>query len=240
MIKVTRAADAPPSLAGKSKYDGRDVKKQLRHDFYTKCYLCETNVKKGYEVEHLRAKAVHEDLKFEWTNLFLVCRNCNGIKSDRFPDTIIDCCREDPETMLIQRVHNGKLIIEARKLSDPAKQKMAEDTAKLLHECFYGRRPQKGGDWNAALRQADKCAALRAEVKEQIIELCNLLCDYRKLRDQKADTRAQYKKISSMLSPAAEYAAFTRSFVRERPDLFPEFQEQVKIDIDTSGCDGTV
>lgn len=236
MIKTTRTTDAPKSLQKQSKYDGKDVKEQLKHDFNRKCYLCETVVDKGYEVEHLRPKSEYPELTYTWDNLFLVCRNCNGIKSDRFKDTIIDCCVDDPEAMVSQRIENGILIIEAKTQSKPEKQKEADDTALLLHQCFYGRPPEEGTDIYAVRRQADKCAALREEVKLQTIQLCRELCEYRKLRDTGQKCQKEFDTVRKMIKRSSRYAGFMRSFVRERLDQFPEFGKFVAIEHDTRDC----
>lgn len=180
-------------------------------------------------MEHLRPKSEYPELTYTWSNLFLVCRNCNGIKSDRFKDTIIDCCADDPETMVSQRIHKGKLIIEAKKQPNPKKQKEADDTALLLHQCFYGRPPEAGEDRYAMLRQADKCAALRKEVKEQTIKLCKKLCEYRKLKANGQDCQEEFEAIRKMLKRSSQYAGFMRSFVRERVEQFPEFGRFVEL-----------
>ena len=65
MVKIKRSFPAPSSLeieAKKSsgKYDKPDVIKQLREDFYDKCYICELKDLQDPEVEYLLP---HENIK---------------------------------------------------------------------------------------------------------------------------------------------------------------------------------
>ncbi len=58
MIKIERSFPAPASLKTESKkvsgsYSKPDVIKQLRQDFYDKCYICELKNLQDPQVEHL-------------------------------------------------------------------------------------------------------------------------------------------------------------------------------------------
>lgn len=84
MIRVNKAAEIPTSLRFENcnRYDGQDVQDALFSDHHGKCYLCEQETHKNFEIEHLKPKAIgcFPELEFEWTNLFLTCKYCNGRK----------------------------------------------------------------------------------------------------------------------------------------------------------------
>jgi len=41
------------------------------------------------EIEHFKPKEKYKKLAFEWTNLFPICRHCNGTKKDRFDELLL-------------------------------------------------------------------------------------------------------------------------------------------------------
>jgi 5-methylcytosine-specific restriction endonuclease McrA len=52
------------------------------------CSFCdslhnEDIVEHGLEIEHFKSKTDFEHLAYKWTNLFIICRNCNGKKGDK-------------------------------------------------------------------------------------------------------------------------------------------------------------
>ena len=98
MINIKRSYPAPSSLEREKvkksgKYNLQDVIDMLDVDFKSKCYLCEIKAT-AFEVEHLVAHENNIDLKFDWDNLFLSCRHCNNIKSNKF-NNILYCTKED-------------------------------------------------------------------------------------------------------------------------------------------------
>lgn len=78
MIREYKYYSAPASLVAKTKYDGQDVLEQLYADYHGKCYLCEMKVRQFYEVEHFKSKEHYPALEYDWTNLLLSDRYCNG------------------------------------------------------------------------------------------------------------------------------------------------------------------
>ncbi|GAB4463852.1 MAG: hypothetical protein OHK0029_33150 [Armatimonadaceae bacterium] len=95
----------------KSIYAHDEVKQQLVADHKEKCCFCERVVSNSGEVEHYRPKsAVQQErgsspsspgyywLAYEWANLNLTCRGCNGQKGILFPLENEDtraCCHHD-------------------------------------------------------------------------------------------------------------------------------------------------
>lgn len=226
MIKNEKSPQVPDSLleaarTNQGKYDGEDVVQALIRDFGGLCYLCGAPTEKDWHVEHLRPhkRGKYPDRKYDWKNLFLSCPNCNGIKGDRYDGTIIDCCKEDPEKLICQRIDLAQITIDPQ----PGQEhnRTAQDTAELLRKCFHG---------NSSAPQTAKCAARRKELKFQTIDLCDLLYEYREKRGTD-EAEELYERIVDILMPCNEggetkygYTAFMRTFVRERLNMFPEFE----------------
>lgn len=107
MIDVDRPTAAPPSLARKKSYRGKDVLEALHAAFHGKCYLCETPIDIGcFEVDHRSPQGDKrfEHLQYEWTNLFPTCSEflCNKRRL-RFPDGELCSPGESIETRLVQK-----------------------------------------------------------------------------------------------------------------------------------------
>lgn len=231
MVKIEKKQPEPRGLAAQ-RYSGTysipSVKNQLRKDFHNKCYICGASIAHGYNIEHLQPHlgGKHKELKFDWNNLFLSCPNCNSIKNTpRFETNIIDCCVTDPEKQLRQEVSPKGISVYPRKTApDPEK---AERTAELISECF-----------NCATdtQRAEIAAQKRTELKALAISLCKKLRHYRQLRDCQNRDEAEFKaaetEVLDMIEIDSEYAAFLRTLVRDRLEMFLEFEEIVGVDPD--------
>jgi len=88
MIRVNKTPQIPLSLLAENcnRHNSEDVKELLLKDQHQKCYLCEQLTGKSFQIDHLRAQAANRypELKFTWTNLFLICPFCNQRKSESF------------------------------------------------------------------------------------------------------------------------------------------------------------
>lgn len=134
MIREYKHNSAPASLAAQSKYDGLDVVDQLLADQHDKCYLCEMKVKQFYEVEHFKSQKHFPQLKYDWTNLLLSDRYCNGKKQDDFDD-ILNPYHVSIEDVIEQRIDsiNRTAVFASSATSHPTQQ-----TIKLLNRIFNG------------------------------------------------------------------------------------------------------
>lgn len=134
MIREYKHNSAPTSLAAQSKYDGLDVVDQLLADQHDKCYLCEMKVKQFYEVEHFKSQKHFPQLKYDWTNLLLSDRYCNGKKQDDFDD-ILNPYHVNIEDVIEQRIDsiNRTAVFASSATSHPTQQ-----TIKLLNRIFNG------------------------------------------------------------------------------------------------------
>ena len=84
MIRVSKSVDVPQSLLTKKSYSGEDVRRQLRKDHRSICYLCDRHQDTGRDIEHFLSKENYPELTFEWSNLFFSCRYCNLKKGVRY------------------------------------------------------------------------------------------------------------------------------------------------------------
>ena len=243
MIKIERTQPEPQGLAAQREcgrtYNIKSVREQLWRDFYGKCYICGASVESGSDIEHLRPHhgandEIGKQRKYDWDNLFLSCPNCNKIKNrGEFEENIIDCCREDPEKQVRQEVGHGRIQVKPRKnASDPLQ---AAATAKLIDACF---------NFKADSQAAENCRRKRWELKCMAIDLCKKLRHYRALRDDSktrcssSDLARAREAVEDMIDPQSEYAAFMRTIVRDRLDMFREFEDIVGTDPDKEVCNG--
>ena len=149
-----------------SGYNKQEVNEALRQVFHRKCYLCEDNDVKSYEIEHLKPHKGNLDLKYEWNNLFLSCRHCNNTKSDKY-EPILDCTIEDVDICIAFRKKGYWGINETFVFDVLEEREEVINTAKLLDVIYSGTTPQK------KMEAANLCADLRknlAEFKEYVRE----------------------------------------------------------------------
>lgn len=143
MIGVVRSLDPPSILAtsaAEDRYRHREVVERLIEDFHGKCYICEIKSLQDPEVEHLLPHKNGSVLgrKFAWSNLFLCCRHCNGVKNKaKYEERVINCCTRDPEALLDQMLEGNVVAVRAL---DPADDE-AVGTAELIEEVFMSSNP---------------------------------------------------------------------------------------------------
>ena len=139
VVKIERSFPAPASLSVEKKkpsgsYTKPDVIDQLHQDFHGKCYLCEIDELQSIQVEHLKNQdgGKNRDHMFDWNNLFLSCPHCNNVKNqNKYKDRILNCCEEDPELHIDQRLLNGHVLV-----SPLDELQSSSLTAELITECF--------------------------------------------------------------------------------------------------------
>lgn len=88
MIREKKSEKIPSSLLTTQRYDGEDVKTKLLEDQHNKCYICERRLGTDFQVEHLKSREGHNDLRQKWSNLFMACSYCNGKKSDLYDNNV--------------------------------------------------------------------------------------------------------------------------------------------------------
>lgn len=138
MIRVHKTAETPPSLqvANCIHYDGQDIQEALFNDHHGKCYLCEQQTGKNFEIEHLKPKAPGYSplLEFSWTNLFLSCKYWNGRKPNSF-DIL------NPTTINIEDIISHRIDLYSKKVEFHSSQTdiNVQQTIELLDKLFNGK-----------------------------------------------------------------------------------------------------
>lgn len=219
MVKVERSPDAPASLAvekekGTRNYRGEDVIVKLNEDFRGKCYLCEINDLQSVEVDHLKAhhNGRDRDRLFDWNNLFLCCAHCNGVKNmKQYEDLVLDCCQVEPEIYLNQKLVDGHVRVEPLIHTHEA-----EITAQLLVECF-----EKD---NTGIRTIECATRVRALQSAMTVL-------YKSLEKYKENPKATstLRALRGMLDRGYKFAGFTRTYVRQHIEEYPELAQDVAI-----------
>lgn len=218
MVKIERTRIPPSSLAVEAKkakgiYNSPDVIQQLKKDFNDKCYICELKGLSDPEVEHLKphhGRKISERV-FDWNNLFYACPHCNNLKKEaKYDDKIIDCCEENPETILEQCYENGHVSVDYVLDEDRAVM-----TAMLIQDCFEKR--------NTGIREA----ACQYRI-DHLAEEMNVL--YKTLKKYKENPQSQrYKRsLKATLSTTSAFAAFKRNYVRKHIEDYPDLKEFLK------------
>lgn len=218
MVKIERTPTAPASLAiekekGTSKYNGFDVMEALNRDFRGKCYICEIDGLQTVQVEHLRPHCggKNRDLMFAWDNLFLSCGHCNNVKNKKkYEDSVIDCCKEDPEYHIKQELIDGHVHVTPL----DALQESAI-TAELITECFE--------EVNTGTRTL--------ESRTRIIALSSTMNTlFKQLKKYKKDKKPSVlRTLHGMLDRSYKFAGFTRTYVRDHLEEYPDFEQDVSL-----------
>ena len=106
-------------------FDGRiynnTVKQELKALYHNKCAYCESIMSDDtLTVEHYRPKKGSYSyywLGYEWSNLLLVCENCNNAKGDKFPIGTLPNFGKKNRVQTPKLLLTGKLNINAMKAS---------------------------------------------------------------------------------------------------------------------------
>lgn len=217
MVKIERSFPAPASLAsekekGNKNYREVDVIDRLHQDFNGKCYLCEIDKLQSIQVEHLKQhhNGKNRDLMFDWENLFLCCPHCNSVKNEKQYESIIDCCRVEPELCLEQKFIENHVRIDA--LDDSITTEM---TARLITACFEKT--------NTGIR-IHECK-IRIEALQRTMAVL-----YRNLEAyRKNPTTKTVRALRGMLNRSYKFAGFTRTYVRKHIDDYPNLSQFVSV-----------
>ena len=220
MFNVVRIESIPASLAGRRKYDSKDVWQVLEKIFHKKCYICETSEPLGINVEHFVPHRGNEDLKFDWNNLYFSCARCNNIKLTQYDD-LLDCC--DPSTDVVRAIKHlppsslrgGSLQIIAQSTDHKTQQ-----TADLLCKVFNSAH---------TINKAITSAYLRAKVFEQYNRLYIQMNKYYDPVSLPIEKETAIERIKLLLKPSASYSAFISWCIIEDSELGPMLKDFIGI-----------
>lgn len=135
MIRVYKSPHTPTSLKKQTgkQYNNEDVKAQLVKDQHYKCYLCEQDTGKNFEIEHLTPQNSGINKIKEWYNLLLSCPNCNRKKSDKF--NILNPLLNNIEDIIEQHIVENHISIST---SEEDHDHETKQTVVLLNNIFNG------------------------------------------------------------------------------------------------------
>jgi hypothetical protein len=209
MIDVTRSKTAPSSLAAKKGPFQQDVREQLMKDFHQKCYLCETRIVTGLQVEHLEPVAVSPERKYDWTNLFPV-DGCNQRKGHAWPEGgYLDPTEEysinDRLHQCIETDYLGARRITFESIAED--DTPAENTARLLEKLH--NEPGKDSAWH-----------LRKAIEERYNLVHKMVTRYLLAEGPEARREAR-ARLLAMLGRRADYSGLIRSTLA-REGLLPK------------------
>lgn len=233
MISIKRDK-CPDVLKGSPKtgtlYNRKNVVKTLWKMQHKKCCYCEAEIpEEGHlkAVEHFYPKSVYKGKRNDWKNLLLVCAQCNGKKSDKFP-TMLTTNEDEPNVIYL-----GKTNKTVPLLIDPSNENIEpEDHITFIvdeiHEEDYGlpreRNNSKYGRFTIDVVGLDGlyyCRKRRSWHRILVSVYLNLL-EAKDLEDQEK-LQSSCEKFELYMSVRKELAAYTREFARQKKlsEYFP-------------------
>lgn len=209
MIRIRKSEHVPQSLSAPdcSRYDGHDVQQQLYADQDGKCYLCEQQTGKDYQIEHFKPKAegFFPELEFDWKNLFLSCPYCNGRKSNSFIN-LLEPTSNNIEEIIEQRISFRTSKIELKSNIDSID---VNQTIQLLDRIMNGKMGVRD----------KREQILYEDINQEIIFFLGLLADY------KANQKETIKNaIIACLDKSKEFLGLKYWILKDAHDLYAEFK----------------
>ena len=148
---------------------------------------------------------------FDWNTLFYSCAHCNNIKNmKQYEDSILDCCQKDPELYLNQELIDGHVKVQALDASHTAQM-----TAQLITECF-----EKS---NTCIRIYE-CQTRLTALQKTMTVLYRTLSIYKSRPNPKT-----FRTLRGMLNRNYKFAGFTRTYVRQHINEYPDLAEFVSL-----------
>jgi uncharacterized protein (TIGR02646 family) len=237
MIRIDRTA-SPPVLknrrTGNTSYRNKTIVAALYKMQFQKCCYSEMKIPssgQGQAVEHFRPKSIFKGLRTEWDNLLLVCPNCNGQKSNKFPVMLTD---DRAETKVIYTKKPTKKRAAIINPADPKEFPERELTYELkdIGDFWYGQIKPRNGSVKG--RQTIEITGIgddffRKKRSDRLRNyLVRALCDLMEAyenddKDGVRDVKARFRRY---MRPNAEFAGLAREFARSH-QLDKRFQLQI-------------
>lgn len=223
MIRIVRST-CPPCLSkkkAKQSYSKREVVAALWAMQNRKCCYSEVQIPSeghGKAVEHFRPKSKFKWLRNQWKNLLLVCPQCNGKKSDQFPEMLTT--RESETKVVYTRKPKAAvspLIDPSDASTDPEEHlTYVLDDADPLFGQIIPRNQNPTGQTTIAITGIDDEFFFRARKRRALevltLEYRNLLIAAEAGNDEAlAAGRARF---ALLLSASAEFAGLARQYAR--------------------------
>jgi len=224
MISINRT-ECPACLAESpskgDEYRNKEVVSKLWNMQNKKCCYCETIIPvHGHNkaVEHFRPKSVFKYLRNEWNNLLLVCPQCNGKKSNKFPIELTKVQNEFKIVYIIKEEEGTVLLIDpSNKDIDPENHlNFIVDTRKKDYGLIIVHNKSKLGDFTIntiGLQGEYYTGKHRNYILDVLLLMYHTLLKAKNQGEQELiiTTLARFKMVVSCKS---EYTALSRTFVK--------------------------
>lgn len=227
MIYFKKSMPEPEELAverkkNSGKYAIHSVLMRLKEDFQDKCYICEYKNPPTINVEHLISHEGNQNLKFDWSNLFLACSHCNNIKSNRY-NNILNCTNLDDDVENLIKIHINPMPLSKVEVHPLSSDERVVETADLLDKIYNG---------TTTMKKIESNYIRKALVKEILLFLNNL----QEYFDAGTPQLREYFRllIGEQLDSSSAFAVFKRWLIKENPGLMEEFSEFITVDYQTS------
>lgn len=202
MFNVTKS----PAPAAEFSYKNRTVFDLIQADFFDKCYLCESKIRRHNEVEHFYPKAYFPHLLNEWSNLMSICGKCNTIRPKKINITEEDCvlnpCTDDVETSLSIKYDTGKRTIIIQTNKDTIKVRNTVALLKRIHN----------GIGSTSFSHID----LGTQIKTEIGILILMINEFEEIKS----TESLMEKIREFISRQSAFTAIKKTFISENYPAF--------------------
>lgn len=225
MIRIRRT-DCPSVLkkrpTSNTAYRNEEVVKKLAEMQFEKCCYSEMKIPPdghGKAVEHFRPQSIFRGLQTQWDNLLLVCPNCNGKKSDKFPVMLTDDPGNTKVIYVKKRTKKTAAIINP---ADPKATPERELTYILRDpaDFWYGHITPRNGSLKGKLTIEVTGIGdefFRKRRRERLINcLLRTLCDLIQSRDNNDMEQLGVfrERFESYMRPQAPFAGLAREFAR--------------------------
>jgi hypothetical protein len=213
MFKVSKSAR--PSEWKSKDYKDPVVVKQLKKDFYGKCYICEQKYFPNLNVEHFRPHLDDETLKLDWNNLYYACSRCNSIKN-KYYDNMLDCCNQDHLVeewiKVYYRLPDDDIEVVNDCSADHAFYDKAVTSKELITRCYNNS--------NSGVQEVSK-EDLREKIIDVHSEFLDLRRDFFKNMDNWRDDEKikKAKNIKHRLKSHYPFSAILRGYIEKDSKL---------------------
>lgn len=196
-----------PAPTGHFRYNDHSVQRQVKDDFFGKCYLCEEKTPRHLEVEHFYPQAYYPHLVHDWNNLLCICEKCNKIRPKQINthsgNEVLNCCEEDVESLIRLRYLAKEQAVQFGTASN-AKVEQTIDLLQRIH--------------NGLGTQSKSYVDLRKLIAQELSKLEDDINNW-----MEYDLEKPFKeKIKSRLSRRSAFTAIKRTYIS---DNYPEFIE---------------
>ncbi len=205
MINVDRSIVQAPTL--ETHYRTEESMVALGEVFLNKCYICERDAASpaNFEIDHFKTSADDPSLRLEWSNLYLICSDCNKSRLKRTPTGgFLDPCddEDDVELEIVYQLPPYEHDCPSFYAAELEPRIKVVNSLEQLNRMHYGTK-----------RTKMKCASLRETISRQCKRLLSLMLKERRAFEEsdQAALAESGTEIDRMLSINAPFTMLMRS-----------------------------